>query len=238
MDEPSRRPAPRDSTARNIVDDQTVETSRTLLAVRAMCGILRHTGSGVSEVDPHGTTRRHPAGIEMTGAMRDEKQEEQCCEPSGGPLGAWQSPTERQPGNPVEEGAERLRSSPTAIKKGGNAAMYHEQCEICGNRWQRILLTMVARDPERTLCNRTMLSSTVKRPVEIERPFSPHGREHDDAGHASAKSLLGMLDVQCDIRAQPGRVHRSPCGPGEIRGRRREHGSHWRGRDPVPLRGS
>ena len=36
--------------------------------------------------------------------------------------------------------------------------------------------------------------------------LSTRTREHDDAGHASAESLLGMLDVQYDIRAQPGRV--------------------------------
>ena len=66
-----------DSTAWNIVDDQTVDTSRTLLAVRAMCGILRHTGSGISDVDLHGTTRGHPAGIAATGATRDEEQEKQ-----------------------------------------------------------------------------------------------------------------------------------------------------------------
>ena len=49
---------------------------------------------------------------------------------------------------------------PAAIQKGGNAAMYYERCEICGNRWQHVPLTMVAQDP---------------RPVEIERPFCPHG---------------------------------------------------------------
>ena len=52
--------------------------------------------------------------------------------------------------------------------------MYYERCEMCGNRWQRILLTMVARDPETKLNNRTVLTSTGKRPVEIERPFCPH----------------------------------------------------------------
>ena len=61
-----------DSTVRNIVDRQTVDTSRTLLAVCAMCGILRHAGSGVPDVDSHGTTRRYLAGIAATGATRDE----------------------------------------------------------------------------------------------------------------------------------------------------------------------
>ena len=64
---------------------------------------------------------------------------------------------------------------PNAIQKGGNAVMYNEGCEMCGNRWQRIPLTMVARDPETKLNNRTVLASTGKRAVEIERPFCPHG---------------------------------------------------------------
>ena len=64
---------------------------------------------------------------------------------------------------------------PNAIQKGGNSVMYNERCEMCGNRWQRIPLTMVARDPETKLNNRTVLASTGKRPVEIERPFCPHG---------------------------------------------------------------
>ena len=64
---------------------------------------------------------------------------------------------------------------PIAIQKGGNAAMYYERCEMCGNRWQRFPLTMVARDPETKLNNRAVLASTGKRPVEIERPFCPHG---------------------------------------------------------------
>ena len=34
---------------------------------------------------------------------------------------------------------------------------------------------MEARDPETKLNNRTVLASTGKRPVEIERPFCPHG---------------------------------------------------------------
>ena len=59
---------------------------------------------------PMGRSRGHLACIATTGATKDEEQEEQCCESSGGSVGARQSPTERQPGNPVEVGAERLRS--------------------------------------------------------------------------------------------------------------------------------
>ena len=66
-------------------------------------------------LDTHGTIRGHPACTSTTGATRDEEQEEQCCEFSGGPMGARQSFTERQPGNTVEQGAERLRSSSDPI---------------------------------------------------------------------------------------------------------------------------
>ena len=44
-----------------------------------------------------------------------------------------------------------------------------------------------------------------------------------------------MLDVQDHLRTQPGRVRCSTCRLGELRGCRREHGSHWGRRDTVPL---
>ena len=87
-------------------------------------------------------------------------------------------------------------------------------------------MTMVARESKTTLNNRTALASTEKGLVEIERTFlSKRTWEHDDAVHASAESLLGLLDVQCDIRTQL----EEPQGCG------REHDSQWMGRDPVPL---
>ena len=61
-------------------------------------------------------------------------------------------------------------------------------------------------------------------------------REHDDAGHAAAEPLLGTLDVQYNLRTQSGRVRCSTCRLGELRGCRREHGSHWGRRDTVPLK--
>ena len=70
------------------------------MVVRAMRGILRHLVSGISGVDPHRTIGGHPACIATTGATRDEGQEEQCCESSGGPVGARQSLTDRQPEKP------------------------------------------------------------------------------------------------------------------------------------------
>ena len=114
----------RGSTAWNTVDDQTVETPRTLHVVRAMRGILRHPVSRISDVDPHGTIRGHPACIATTGATRDEGQEEQCCESSGGSVGARKSPTERQPENTMEKGAERLRSSTECYPEG------RQKCDV------------------------------------------------------------------------------------------------------------
>ena len=50
-------------------------------------------------------------------------------------------------------------------------------------------------------------------------------QEHDDAGHAATEPLLGMLDMHYNLRTQPGRMRCTICGPGELRGCRREHGS-------------
>ena len=72
---------------------------------------------------------------------REQREMKNKCESSGGSVGARQSLTARQPVNPVEEGAtNRLRSSTDCDRdvQGGNAAMYYERCEVCGNRWQRI----------------------------------------------------------------------------------------------------
>ena len=51
-------------------------------------------------------------------------------------------------GTPWKKAPNDCDHPPTAIQKGGNAVMYCERCEMCRNRWQRIPLTMVARDPE------------------------------------------------------------------------------------------
>ena len=121
--------------------------------------------------------------------------------------------------------------------------IYCERCELCGNRWQRIPLTILTRDSETARNNRALLSSTIhtvkiktkKRPVEMERLFLPsRAREHDNAGFATAESPLGMLDVQYKNGAQPGRLRRASGGPGDLRGCGREHCSHRGERDPVP----
>ena len=103
----------------------------------------------------------------------------------------------------LEEDAERLRSS-TDCDPEGRQRCDVPRTEMCGNLWQRIPLTMVARDPETKLNNHTVLSSTGKRPVEIER--SRHGSMMMHAGHTAAEPPLGMLDVQKNVRTQSGRV--------------------------------
>ena len=159
----------------NTVDDQTVETSRTLHVLRAMRGILRHPVTGMSDVDSHGTIRGYLACIATTGATRDEEQEEQCCEPFEAQWVRGKALPRGNRGTPWKKAPNDCDHPPTAIQKGGNAVMYCERGEMCRNRWQHIPLTMVARDPETTLNNRTVLAFTGKRPVEIERPFCPHG---------------------------------------------------------------
>ena len=114
--------------------------------------------------------------------------------------------------------------------------MYYERCEMCGNWWQRIPLTMAARNPERKLNNRTVRASTGKRPVEIERSFCPHGHgsmmmqatpQQSHYWECSTCSTTSGLSLDgCDV---------STCRPGELRVCRREHGSHMGRRDTVPL---
>ena len=134
-------------------------------------------------------------------------------------------------GTPWKKAPNDCDHPPNAIEKGGNAVMYYERCEMCGNRWWRIPLTMVARDPE------TKLNCVYREATGRNRtPLLPaRTREHDDAGHAATEPLLGMLDVQNHLRTQPGRVRCSICRPGEFRRCRRERGSHLGRRDTMPL---
>ena len=226
----------RGSAAWNTVDDQTVETPRTLHGVRAMRGILGHSVSRISDVDPHGTIGGHLAFIATTRATRDEEQEEKSCECSGGSVGARESITERQPVNSVEEGTERLRPSTERYSEKmhrrdvlrtmrdvrESVAAHSPDHGGTGSRDEAGQSHIACVHTEATGRNRTPFLST-------------RTREHDDAGHAAAESLLGMLDVQYHLRTQPGRVRCSTCRQGEPRGCRREHGSHWGRRDKVPL---
>ena len=192
----------RGSTAWNTVDDQTVETLRTSHGVRAMRGILRHSVSGISDVDPHGTIGGHPACIAQTGATRDEGQKRNVANLLEAQWVRGKALPRGNRGNPVEEGAERLRPS----------------TECCSERRQRcdVLRTMrdvresvAAPSPDHGSAGSTDEAWTL---AQCSRPqgsalLSTRTREHDDAGHAAAEPLLGMLDVQyhlsldgCDVQ--------------------------------------
>ena len=106
---------------------------------------------------------------------------------------------------------------------------------MCGNRWQRIPLTMVARDPDEAEQSNSACVHREATGRDRTHLLSARTREHDDAGHAAAEPPLGMLDVQYNLRTLPGRVRCSTCRPVELRGCRGECGSHWGRRDTVPL---
>ena len=88
-----------------------------------------------------------------------------------------------------------------AIQKGGNPVMHYERCEHCENRLQRIAFSMVAQDSKTTLNNRTVLSSTGKRPVEIERPLCPHAPQQSLHWECSTCSTTSGLSLDgCNVR--------------------------------------
>ena len=60
----------------------------------------------------------HPACIATTGTTRDEGKKRAMLRIFWRLMGARKSPTERQPGNPMEEGAERLRPSTDCDPEG------------------------------------------------------------------------------------------------------------------------
>ena len=155
----------------------------------------------------HGTIRGHPACIATTGATRDEEQEEQCCEPYGGSVGARQRLTERQPGNPVEEGTERLRPSTGSDPEG------RERDDVL--RTMRDVWESVAADSfdhggtgSRDDAEQSHSACVYREATGRDRTplLSTRTREHDNAGNATAEPILGMLDVQYNLRTQPGRV--------------------------------
>ena len=78
---------------------------------------------------------------------------------------------------PDREATGELRDHPPNAIQKKISVIYYKLWKICWNRWQRIPMTMVARDSKTTLNNRTVLSSTQKRPIEIERSFV-----HTDTG--------------------------------------------------------
>ena len=206
----------RGSTAWNTVDDQTVETPRSLHGVRAMRGIIRHPVSGISDVDPHGTIGEHPACIATTGATRDEGQEEQCCEFSGGSVA-----------KPYREATGELRGRRRRTTTTIHRMPFRKEAT---HVWESVAAqspdhgSTGSRDeakPSHSACVYREATGRNRTPL-----LSAQTREHDDTGHAATESPLGMLNMQYHLRTQPGRVRCSTCRPGELRGCRREHGSH------------
>ena len=139
-------------------------------------------------------------------------------------------------GTPVEEGAERLRPS---------TECHPERRQRCDEQrtMRDVREPVAAHSPDhgstgsRDEAEQSHRAHAHREATGRDRTslLSTRTREHDDAGHAAAESQLGMLDVQYNLTTQPGRVRGSTCRPGELRGCRREHGSHCGRRDTVPL---
>ena len=137
----------------------------------------------------------------------------------------------------MEEGAERLRSSTDCDPER------RQRCDV-PRMMRDVWESVAAHSPDdggtgsRDDAEQSHSAHVHREPTGRDRTplLSIRTRERDDAGHAEAELLLGMLDVQYNLRTQPGRVRCPTCGPGELRGCRREHGSHWGRRDPLPLK--
>ena len=197
-------------TSRQADQNREIQRHRTLWTIKQWELLAHHmlhvrcaaTGSGISDVDPHGATRGHPACIAATGATRDDEQQEQCRESPGGCVGAWQSLTERQLENSIGEGAERLRSSSEADPEGRQRgdvlrAMRALREQVATHSFDHFDAGFGDGDPHGQEQN----GETASRD---RTPFLPsRAREHDNAGFATAESPLGMLDVQYKSRAQP-----------------------------------
>ena len=209
------------SATQNVVDDQTVGASYALHAIRAMCGSLRHSCSETPGFHPTGTARGHSACIAATGTTRNEEQNEPCRESSRGPVGAWQSLTGRNPGNTLGEAAERLQPPTERDPEGRQRG---DVLRAMPTVWEPLAARPsdhfdagfgdAAQQPHSVRLNR---ETTSRDPAAL---LPSRAREHGDAGHAAGESLLGMLDVKGDFRAQSGRVRRASGGPGQLRGSR------------------
>ena len=154
-------------------------------------------------------------------------------ESSRGPVGAWQSFTERNSGNTLREAAERLQPpserDPEGRRRGDvlrAVPALREPVAARPSDHSDAGFGGAARQPHSVHINRETTSRDRAPLLPLRAP------EHDYAGHAAAESRRGIQD---DFRAQSGRVRRAPGGPGELRGCGREHGSHWGGRISVPL---
>ena len=150
---------------------------------------------------------------------------------------AWQSITERQPG---ELRGRRHRT--TARPSTERFSERRQRCDVL-RTMRDVRESVAAHSPDhgstgpRDEAEQSHSACVYSEATGRNRTLllSARTREHDDAGHAATEPLLGMLDVQYHLRTQPGRVRCSTCRPEELRGCRREHGSHWGRRSTVPL---
>ena len=131
----------RDSTAWNTVEDkQWKRLAHYMLYVR--CAAFSDTLSReFVMLIPMGRSEDIRLALRRWEATRDEEQEEQCCECSGGSVGARKSLTERQSGNPVEEGAERLRPSTDCDPQG------RQKCDVL-QTMRDVWESVVAHSPD------------------------------------------------------------------------------------------
>ena len=127
---------------------------------------------------------------------------------------ARHSLTERQSENTVEEGAERLRSSNNRDLEGRQR---RDVLRTMRDVWESVAArssghfgTGSRSDSEQSYsaCGCREAAGRDRRPL-----LSKWTRKHDDAGHTATESLLGMLDVQYNLRAQHGRVG---CSTGRL----------------------
>ena len=86
--------------------------------------------------------------LPATEAIKVEEQEAQYGEHPRGSGSARKALQKGDRGTLWKKALADCDHPPKVIQKGGNAAMYYEQREICRNRRQRIPMTMVARRSE------------------------------------------------------------------------------------------
>ena len=110
-------------------------------------------------------------------------------ETRGAVLGANALPRGNR-GTPWNKAPNDCDHPPSAIQKRGNTAMFYERCELCGNRWKRIPLTMMARDPKTTGRDRTPILSTRTREQQQNLYW--------ESSACTTKS--GLILDGCDVR--------------------------------------
>ena len=120
------------------MNDQTVETPRTLHGVRALRGIL-HPVSGISDVDPMGRSEDMRLALRRREQreMKDKKSnvanllQAQWVRGKALPRGNWGTPSKKAPND--------CDHPPNAVQNGGNTMMYSEMINFYA--WTRSNVT-------------------------------------------------------------------------------------------------